>query len=81
MSTTSEIENAVEKLSRNDLTAFRDWFREFDAAAWDRQFDDGGNESLDFLPLLRRVLRFRESAEQLIDGDHRDGAIRRRDLA
>ncbi|MEO8427276.1 MAG: hypothetical protein ABI651_09220 [Verrucomicrobiota bacterium] len=39
MSTVSEIENAVQKLSRNELTAFRDWFLEFDAVAWDRQFE------------------------------------------
>jgi hypothetical protein len=34
-----EIESAVSKLSRGDLSAFRDWFAEFDAAAWDRQFE------------------------------------------
>ena len=26
------------KLSRHELLSFRDWFSEFDAAAWDRQF-------------------------------------------
>ena len=35
----SEIEIAVAKLSRQDLSAFRDWFQEFDADAWDRQLD------------------------------------------
>lgn len=40
MSTVSEIENAVRMLSRNDLTAFRDWFLGFDAAAWDKQFEE-----------------------------------------
>lgn len=35
-----------------------------------RQFNDGRDEPLDFLPLLRRVLSFRKSAEQLIDADH-----------
>ena len=39
MSTVFEIEMAIQKLSRNDLTAFRDWFQEFDAAAWDKQFE------------------------------------------
>ena len=34
-----EIETAVSKLSRQELLAFRDWFFEFDAAAWDRQFE------------------------------------------
>ena len=35
----SEIEIAVAKLSRQDLSAFRDWFQEFDADAWDRQLE------------------------------------------
>ena len=36
----SEIEVAVAKLSREDLSAFRDWFEEFYAEAWDKQFED-----------------------------------------
>lgn len=40
MSTVFEIESAVQSLSRNDLTAFRDWFLGFDAAAWDNQFEE-----------------------------------------
>ena len=40
MDTVSEIENAVQKLSRTDLTTFRDWFLGFDAAAWDKQFEE-----------------------------------------
>ncbi len=36
----SEIEHAVAGLSREELSAFRDWFEEFDAAAWDKQFAD-----------------------------------------
>ena len=39
MSTIPEIEAAVRKLSRQELSAFRDWFSEFDAAAWDKQFE------------------------------------------
>lgn len=27
------------RLSREDLTAFRSWFADFDAEAWDRQFE------------------------------------------
>lgn len=34
----SEIESAVQKLSREDLTHFREWFLKFDATAWDQQF-------------------------------------------
>ena len=40
MSTIQEIETAVRKLSREELSAFRSWFVEFDAAAWDRQFEE-----------------------------------------
>jgi len=39
MSTVTEIEAAVERLSREDLARFRAWFQEFDAEAWDRQFE------------------------------------------
>ena len=38
MSTLQEIEQAVQKLPPQALAAFRAWFAEFDAAAWDRQF-------------------------------------------
>jgi hypothetical protein len=39
MSTVDEIEDAIRKLPAEDLAAFRAWFAEFDAAAWDRQFE------------------------------------------
>ena len=39
MSTVKDIESAVTQLSRNDLTAFRAWFAEFDSAIWDRQIE------------------------------------------
>ena len=39
MNTIQEIEAAVSKLSREELSAFRAWFAEFDAEAWDRQFE------------------------------------------
>ncbi len=38
-STIKDIETAVRKLSRDELSAFRAWFLEFDAEAWDRQFE------------------------------------------
>jgi hypothetical protein len=38
MSTIHEIEAAVSKLSREELSVFREWFSKFDAAAWDKQF-------------------------------------------
>lgn len=39
MSTIQEIERAVVGLSPEELTEFRAWFLEFDAAAWDRQLE------------------------------------------
>ena len=38
MSTVKDIEAAVSKLSPQELSTFRAWFAEFDAEAWDRQF-------------------------------------------
>jgi len=40
MSTIREIETAVSNLSPEELSAFRAWFAEFDAEAWDRQFEE-----------------------------------------
>jgi hypothetical protein len=40
MTVISEIETAIAKLSREELSVFRDWFQEFDADAWDKQFED-----------------------------------------
>jgi hypothetical protein len=40
MSTVQEIESAVSNLSQDQLAAFRAWFLEFDADAWDRQFEE-----------------------------------------
>ncbi len=39
MSTIHEIEDAIRTLPDDDLVALRAWFAEFDAAAWDRQFE------------------------------------------
>lgn len=39
MSTVEEIEAAIRQLPDEDLAAFRSWFAEFDAAAWDRRFE------------------------------------------
>jgi hypothetical protein len=40
MSTIQEIERAVSALTSQELAEFRQWFRRFDAAGWDRQFED-----------------------------------------
>lgn len=39
MSTVKEIEEAIRRLTAEELAAFRVWFAEFDAAAWDRQIE------------------------------------------
>ena len=40
MSTIEEIEDAVRRLSSEELATFRVWFAQFDAAAWDRQIEE-----------------------------------------
>lgn len=40
MGTIHEIEAAISKLSRQELMSLRDWFFHFDAAAWDKQFEE-----------------------------------------
>jgi hypothetical protein len=40
MSKIERIERDVQALAPDELTAFRQWFQEFDAAAWDRQIED-----------------------------------------
>ena len=50
MSRISDLERQVQSLSADELTSFRQWFAEFDAAGWDRQFeDDVKAEKLDTL--------------------------------
>ena len=39
MTTLNEIETAIRQLPVEDLAALREWFAEYDAAAWDRQFE------------------------------------------
>ena len=39
MNAIQRIEEAVRRLSAEDLAAFRQWFAEYDAEAWDRQFE------------------------------------------
>lgn len=40
MSKVEAVEREVESMSPAELTAFRKWFLEFDAAVWDRQFEE-----------------------------------------
>lgn len=39
MTSVKEIQDALTELSPEELAAFREWFAEFDAALWDKQFE------------------------------------------
>jgi len=39
MSNIEQAENQVRGLNADELSAFRDWFAQFDAEAWDPQID------------------------------------------
>ena len=39
MSKVERLENDVRTLTMEELAAFREWFREFDADAWDREIE------------------------------------------
>ncbi len=40
MSKVERIEEEVSNLSASELARFREWYAEFDAVAWDKQFED-----------------------------------------
>ncbi len=40
MSAIENIERDVEKLTRDELAAFRRWFAEYDSDAWDHQIEE-----------------------------------------
>jgi hypothetical protein len=39
MSSVPEIERAIQQLPPAELAKFREWFAQFDATRWDRQFE------------------------------------------
>ncbi len=39
MSRVENIESEMRQLSPEEMTAFREWFTQFDAELWDRQFE------------------------------------------
>ncbi|CAA9421510.1 hypothetical protein AVDCRST_MAG82-1474 [uncultured Rubrobacteraceae bacterium] len=39
MSKVERLENEVRALSKEELATFREWFREFEANAWDREIE------------------------------------------
>ena len=48
--TIHEIEQAITELSPREMARFREWFEEFDAQAWDEQFErDAKSGKLDKL--------------------------------
>lgn len=50
MSSVHEIEQAVVRLSTQDLARFREWFEEYDGKLWDKQFEsDAKSGKLDKL--------------------------------
>lgn len=40
MSKVESIEHDIQELTGDELSVFRRWFAEFDAQAWDSQFED-----------------------------------------
>ena len=40
MTKVKKIEQDVRKLNRDELAAFRKWFREYDSDEWDRQIEE-----------------------------------------
>ncbi len=40
MSNVDQLEDAVRRLSPDELAAFRTWFAEYDAALWDKQLEE-----------------------------------------
>jgi hypothetical protein len=50
MNKVDDLERQIQGLSPAELAAFRAWFAEFDASAWDRQFEaDAASGRLDAL--------------------------------
>jgi hypothetical protein len=65
MNNLQEIESAIGQLSTEDLAAFRAWFAEFDAKAWDRQFEeDVAVERLNKIANNRGIDRFYEEYDR-----------------
>ena len=46
MTTVQEIEQAVSHLPNPDLGEFRAWFAQFDAEAWDREFEEDAQSGM-----------------------------------
>jgi hypothetical protein len=65
MSRVEQIEGQVKELSPDELSAFRNWFVQFDAEIWDRQIEaDAKNGKL--LSLAERALEDHKSGRSTI---------------
>ncbi len=40
MTRIEKLEHEIQKLSPEELASLRDWFREYDAEAWDREIEE-----------------------------------------
>jgi hypothetical protein len=40
MHSLKEVEQAISNFSNSELEGFRNWYEEFDAKLWDKQFED-----------------------------------------
>jgi hypothetical protein len=68
MSRVETIKSEVTELSSEELSAFRKWFAEFDAEAWDRQFEaDVMTGKLD--SLAERALRDHAAGRSFSDSE------------
>jgi hypothetical protein len=62
MSRVETLEGQIKALTAQELQAFREWFVEFDAEVWDRQFEsDAQSGKLD--ELAARALRDHETGQ------------------
>jgi hypothetical protein len=65
MSRVEHLEGQVKSLSLDELKAFRDWFAQYDAEAWDEQIEaDAKNGKL--RSLAERALRDHESGRSTV---------------
>ncbi len=39
MTRVEKLEHEIQRLSRDDMAAFRDWFRKYDSDEWDREIE------------------------------------------
>lgn len=65
MTKIEQLEREVRELSAQELASFREWFAEFDAAAWDRQIEEDADSG-----------RLDQLADTAL-GDHADGRSRK----